>query len=517
MDSTAGGPETDSIDLTAAVAITHQPLDDFAIEPESFDDLGIESLEAELTRRRLAGSRTGETPRRTRKVRPPVAGLDQLANLHAATRDGLPILVDAMLLFGAVALAGVGGILASFAWTLALVATCYAAQVYSDRDTVQTRGVLWFLAKPFAPIIMVSFIAATSGLLSSVVAGRMAGLALGLILGLRCVTWPLLVVLRRRGLALRPTLIVGTDETAADLWRRLVEFPEAGLVPVQMLDWAAVSSPEVIEAEIVRRDIGHVVLVARQSEELRFTGSMRGDSERPVRFSVVPVFADLFVNPGAMTTVASIPLVPLGQVMKPRRGYAGKRVLDAIGSVLTLILASPLMVAAAIAIKLDDGGPIFYRQSRVGFEGRTFRMIKFRSMTVGADRLVAHLASQNHHSEGLLFKMASDPRVTRVGKWLRRTSIDELPQLFNVLLGQMSLVGPRPLPVAPDQFDAWDNERHATLPGITGYWQISGGSALGYNEMVRLDLAYVRNASLLLDLRLLARTLPALLHRKGPV
>jgi lipopolysaccharide/colanic/teichoic acid biosynthesis glycosyltransferase len=144
-----------------------------------------------------------------------------------------------------------------------------------------------------------------------------------------------------------------------------------------------------------------------------------------------------------------------------------------------------------------------------------FPMLKLRSMQVGADE---QREDYEHHnaSDGLLFKLDGDPRVTRVGRLIRRTSIDELPQLVNVLLGQMSLVGPRPLPVAPDRFDAWDNERHAALPGITGYWQISGGTALGYDAMVRLDLAYIRNASLLLDLRLLARTVPALLHRRGP-
>ncbi len=481
---------------------------------------GVEAVDlSDLTqteeRQRLAGERAGAPIRRTRRLRRPSAFLDLFVDVHAASRAPIPIVLDFALLVLATVVSGVGGPAACFAWAAALMAAAYAAQVYGDRDSVQTQGVLWFVAKPLAPYVVVAFIGTATGLLPAMAAGQMIAWSLGLVLGLRCLLWPLLVGLRRRGLGLRRTLIVGTDDAAAHLWRRLVEFPEAGLVPVQMIDWAVVTSPETIEKEIMQHDVRHVVLVARNTESLRFTGSLRGDSDRPVRFSVVPELADLFVNPGSMTTVASIPLLPLGQVMRARRGYAGKRVLDLLLSSLMLLIAAPVMIATALAIKFDDGGPIFFRQQRVGLDGRPFRMVKFRSMRVGAQAMVAELAEQNA-TDGLLFKLHKDPRVTRVGQWIRRTSIDELPQLFNVVTGQMSLVGPRPLPVAPDQFDAWDNERHATLPGITGYWQISGGNALGYDEMVRLDLAYVRKASLSLDLRLLARTVPALLHRHGP-
>jgi exopolysaccharide biosynthesis polyprenyl glycosylphosphotransferase len=448
-------------------------------------------------------------------VRRAVPGLDALVDIHAAARHPLPILADGGVLLLAATLAGVGSLLSGLSWAAILIAACYAAQVYSDRDSIETQGVIWYAVKPVAPVVVVGFVAAACGLLTTATAGLLVGWSLGLLVGMRCLSWLGLVLLRRRGLALRRTLIIGTDEVAAHLWRRLVEFPEAGLVPVQMLDWSLVASSEVIEREIDRHQIAHVVLVARDSAELRFTGSLRGDDDRRIHFSVVPAFADLFVNPSTMTTVGSIPLLPLGQVMRLRGGYAGKRILDMLISGLMLLVASPLMIATAIAIKLDDGGPVFYRQSRVGLEGRTFHMIKFRSMRVGADALIAELAAQNA-SDGLLFKLDRDPRVTRVGRFIRRSSIDELPQLLNVLAGQMSMVGPRPLPVAPDQFDAWDNERHAALPGITGYWQISGGTALGYDEMVRLDLAYVRNAALTLDLRLIARTVPALLHRRGP-
>jgi exopolysaccharide biosynthesis polyprenyl glycosylphosphotransferase len=468
-----------------------------------------------VDRRALAGQRPDATGHPPTRIRPPSRAVDLLVELHGATRHGVPLAVDTALLVLAGFLAGVHWPGGDLLWAGAAMAACYVAQVYADRDSVQTQGVLWYVLRPMAALVTVGFVAAASGLVGGERAGLLVGWSLALLVGLRCLLWPVLLVLRRNGLALRRTLIVGTDETADALWRRLTEFPEAGLIPVKQVSWSLTTSAEVVEAEIVSHDISHVVLVARQPDTLRFTGSLRGESKRRVRFSVVPVFAEFFVNPGTMTTVASIPLLPLGQVMRLRRSYAGKRALDLLGSFALLLLSVPVIAITALAIKLEDGGPVFFRQTRVGLEGRTFQMLKLRSMQVGAEGLVESYQADNA-SDGLLFKLHTDPRVTRVGRFIRRTSIDELPQLINVLLGQMSLVGPRPLPVAPDRFDAWDNERHAALPGITGYWQISGGSALGYDEMVRLDLAYIRNASLLLDLRLIARTIPALLHRRGP-
>lgn len=165
-------------------------------------------------------------------------------------------------------------------------------------------------------------------------------------------------------------------------------------------------------------------------------------------------------------------------------------------------------------MKIDDGGSAFYRQKRVGRDGKIFGMLKFRTMIMGADQMLGMLGESNE-SDGLLFKMKHDPRVTRVGRILRKTSLDELPQVWNVLTGTMSLVGPRPLPVQAGDFAPMEAERHTVLPGITGYWQLSGGPELSYSEMIRLDLAYIRTWSLWLDVRLLPRTLPCMLHRHG--
>lgn len=191
-----------------------------------------------------------------------------------------------------------------------------------------------------------------------------------------------------------------------------------------------------------------------------------------------------------------------------------KRVIDVVGAGLLVVLLLPLLTVAAASIVIADRGPVFYRQERVGRNGRVFRMWKFRSMVVGADEMVSDHLDANVN-DGLLFKLRDDPRVTPVGRVLRRLSIDELPQLLNVLTGEMSLVGPRPLPVDPTEFDAAADRRHAVRPGITGPWQVSGANGLSYADMVALDLDYVARWSLRRDVVLLARTLPAVATRRG--
>ena len=192
----------------------------------------------------------------------------------------------------------------------------------------------------------------------------------------------------------------------------------------------------------------------------------------------------------------------------------GKRALDvALASVL-LVVTLPLLALAALAVVLADGGPALYRQRRVGRGGRRFEILKLRTMVVGADTMVDALTAADRNArDGHLFKVHGDPRITRVGRVLRRFCIDELPQLWNVVRGDMSLVGPRPLPVDPEAFDARDRARHAVRPGVTGPWQVEGTEA--YRTMIDLDLAYVRRWSLWLDAVLLVRTVPAVLLRRS--
>ena len=202
--------------------------------------------------------------------------------------------------------------------------------------------------------------------------------------------------------------------------------------------------------------------------------------------------------------------------LAPAPRQPGKRAFDIVVTSILLLLLSPLLAVTALVVLVADGRPILYRQRRVGLDGRQFTMLKFRSMRVGSDVqqvALAHTANSN----GLLFKVDNDPRVTTVGRWIRRTSIDELPQLWNVLRGDMSLVGPRPLPVDPSAFGPLDGARHVVRPGITGLWQIKGRERQDYDQMVELDLEYLGTWSLYDDASILVRTVPALFRRAGPV
>jgi len=200
------------------------------------------------------------------------------------------------------------------------------------------------------------------------------------------------------------------------------------------------------------------------------------------------------------------------------RGFyllVGKRALDIVGAVLGLVLASPLLLVAAVLIKLESRGPVFYRSTRIGKGARPFPFFKLRSMVDGADQH-RHALSHLNETDGPVFKIAADPRVTRVGRLLRVTSVDEIPQLWNVLRGEMSLVGPRP-PIAEEvmQYEPWQLRRLDVVPGITCLWQISGRSRIGFQEWMRLDLEYIRHRSFWLDLKILIRTIPAVLSREG--
>jgi exopolysaccharide biosynthesis polyprenyl glycosylphosphotransferase len=210
--------------------------------------------------------------------------------------------------------------------------------------------------------------------------------------------------------------------------------------------------------------------------------------------------------------------LPLLHIDRPRSQDAlrwAKRTFDIVGSATLLLVVSPLLLWTAWQIKRFDGGPIMFRQTRVGRDGDYFTCLKFRSMVVNAEDVLADLHARAGYHEGL-FKLASDPRVTRPGAWIRRYSIDELPQLINVLRGDMSLVGPRPpLPLEVDRYTLTQSRRLRVRPGMTGLWQVSGRSDLSWSEAIRLDLYYVDNWSMVQDVMILARTVGAVLSSRG--
>ncbi len=193
-----------------------------------------------------------------------------------------------------------------------------------------------------------------------------------------------------------------------------------------------------------------------------------------------------------------------------------KRLLDVSGASLALAFASPLLIITAIAIKSESKGPIFFQQDRVGLRGKTFKFWKFRSMYIDADERRIELLKHNEMQGGVLFKMKADPRITHIGRIIRRFSIDELPQLWNVLLGDMSLVGPRPaLPSEVSQYSLFDRKRLTISPGITGIWQVSGRSDIPFEGQVKMDMEYIHSATIMTDLRLLLKTIPAVLSGQG--
>ena len=234
-----------------------------------------------------------------------------------------------------------------------------------------------------------------------------------------------------------------------------------------------------------------------------------------VQVVVAPSVTDVSAERVRIRPVGGLPLMHIDPPRATDASRWGKRLFDVLGAAGLLVLTAPLFLLAAAAIRLHDGGPALFRQTRVGRHGREFGCLKFRSMVVDAEDRLAGLQDGTDR-DGVLFKLQDDPRITRPGRWLRRFSVDELPQLLNVLRGDMSLVGPRPaLPSEVADYDGDVGRRMHVRPGMTGLWQVSGRSDLSWAETVRLDLYYVDNFSMLQDLSILARTVRAVVGSRG--
>ena len=234
-----------------------------------------------------------------------------------------------------------------------------------------------------------------------------------------------------------------------------------------------------------------------------------------VSVRVAPSTMEILMDRAEFVPGQTLPLFELKPPMLDGVEFAVKRSFDIAGAALLVLLFAPVMTAAALAIKLTSRGPVFYRSMRPGIGGRSFACMKFRTMVAGAEHMQDPLERRNEVG-GAIFKIRDDPRVTRAGRFLRRWSLDELPQLFNVLRGQMSLVGPRPLPQRDyDRLEDWHRKRYLVLPGMTGLWQVSGRSELDFDELVRLDFLYLERWSVFLDLTILLKTIPAVFRSRG--
>jgi len=332
---------------------------------------------------------------------------------------------------------------------------------------------------------------------------------------------------RAHGNCMRRVVVVGHPDVIADLAAALKRDCHHGLLVVAACVLGP-DCPEAIDGIPVIGGLGNVIDVvqrmAADTVAVLACPEMSGARLRDLAWALEKSGTDLCVAPalldvaGPRTTIRPTAGLPLLHMDHPE--FSGIRQLiksafDKLAAASALTVLLPVFIVIAIAIVVDDGGPAFFRQTRVGRDGKQFVLYKFRTMVVDAEQRQATLLALND-SDGVLFKIRQDPRVTRVGRWLRRHSLDELPQLINVLVGEMSLVGPRPaLPNETNSYGEHVRRRLAVKPGITGLWQVNGRSDLPWEEAVRLDVRYVENWSFFLDLQILWKTWPAIAHGEG--
>jgi exopolysaccharide biosynthesis polyprenyl glycosylphosphotransferase len=337
---------------------------------------------------------------------------------------------------------------------------------------------------------------------------------------------------RRTVTYLQNAIIVGSDGVGQLAARKILRHPEYGINVVGFVDdrpqeladdlrHVALLGPPGRLIEFVQAfDVDRVIFAFAAHSHEETVDFARSLKTLGVQVDIVPRVFELMSSNVAIHTVEGLPLLNLPPLRLAPSSRLLKRALDLTISVLGLVLLAPAFLVIALLIKRDSPGPVFFRQVRMGAGDRAFRIYKFRTMAPDADSHRAELAHMNLHAENgshpCMFKAKDDPRVTRVGRLLRRYSLDELPQLINVVRGEMSLVGPRPLPLEEDiNVGDWARRRLDLRPGITGLWQVLGRSDIPFEEMVKLDYLYVTGWSLRYDLRLLAQTLPVVFRMRG--
>ncbi len=338
------------------------------------------------------------------------------------------------------------------------------------------------------------------------------------------------LIVRKAAFALTPSercIVLGN---ATDAARIAGKFADAPSVNATIVGRVALHGHEVAESPamveklgehgaltriVAEYDVERVIIAPGNDGQEEILDAIRLIKALGVKVSVLPRLLEVVGSTSTFDDLDGLWLLGVRQYGMARSSELLKRGMDVIAAGLGLIVLGPLFLMLTLAVKLDSRGPVFFRQPRIGRRGDSFAMLKFRSMVDGADGMKDKMRAMNE-AQGGLFKITADPRITRVGRLLRRTSLDELPQLINVLRGDMSLVGPRPL--VPDEdalISGWERRRLAVKPGMTGLWQIFGSSRIPMHEMVKIDYIYGANWSLWLDLRILLRTIPYVLSRRG--
>jgi exopolysaccharide biosynthesis polyprenyl glycosylphosphotransferase len=329
--------------------------------------------------------------------------------------------------------------------------------------------------------------------------------------------------LRLQGAFLRSVVIVGTNTEGMEIYRMLNEDPTLGYKVVALIDdrgqnnvrkTAKATAAETLAT--VREYNASSVIIAATALDVQVSNRLiRQLVDEGVHVELSSALSDIAAERLTVRPLGRIPILYLEPVHRTGWRPLAKRTFDVLVSATSLLILAIPMAVVALLVRLDSPGPVFFSQERLGMGGKRFRILKFRSMVAGAELKLAELKGSNE-ADGPLFKIKEDPRITRVGGVLRKLSIDEIPQLINVLKGEMSLVGPRP--ALPSERDHWPEELHNRLhvrPGITGMWQVHGRSDASFEEYTRLDLYYVDNWSLLTDLVIMAKTIPAVLLSRG--
>jgi exopolysaccharide biosynthesis polyprenyl glycosylphosphotransferase len=336
-------------------------------------------------------------------------------------------------------------------------------------------------------------------------------------------------VCRRQPDYVQNTIIVGAGDVGQVIGRKLLNHPEYGInllgfvddTPKErradLADLTLLGAQQQLPELVPELDVERVIFAFSNDPHEQTLDLIRSLKEFDVQVDLVPRLFDLVGPNVGMHNVEGLPLVGLPPARLSRSSKLLKRTVDLIGSALGLVLLAPAFAVIALLVKVTSPGPVFFRQVRMGYGNRTFRIFKFRTMTADADERKREVAHLNKHLQNggdpRMFKIPRDPRITRAGRFLRRYSLDELPQLINVIVGEMSLVGPRPLILNEDEhIERWGRRRLNLKPGITGPWQVMGRSEIPFEEMVRLDYLYVTGWSLFSDLKLIFRTFPALLR-----
>lgn len=336
------------------------------------------------------------------------------------------------------------------------------------------------------------------------------------------------IAARAIALRLSPTercLFIGDGAAAETIYAKLT--PQCGIKATMVAhidldkispwstDLCSASHLQEIRERAQTLDVHRAIIAPRSADAGEMLDLVRTLKAVGVRVSVLPRLLEVVGSAVEFDDLHGVTVMGVRRFDLTRSSALVKRSFDLVGASLCLLAVAPLLLAIVLAIKLDSRGPVLFRQLRVGRHGRRFQMFKFRTMVDDAEQLKAGLADRNEARDGL-FKIADDPRVTRVGRLLRTSALDELPQLLNVLRGEMSLVGPRPLVIEEDQrIEGWHRRRLELMPGMTGQWQILGATRVPLREMVAIDYLYVANWSLWTDLKILLRTVPHVLGRRG--